>query len=341
MKNCFKSHFLLWLLILYPIIEVYGQARPAEVDSTFESYIRAAWNEVTESGFSDSLQNQYAKEFLNYYLEKKESKTADDALTSAFMMWGNTGEDRHLKDALQAISFDSGVWQQIIVQIGNIYFRSDHLEYEQYIDLLLYLENQLTDSKSVSAIYSRLIRYYNDADEIDLVIVYARKLVELDADEWYVNLGLGFLHEIDSLQIGQRSPSFSATTLDGETLTLSDLDGKFAILEFWGTWCGPCIPEIPHLKTLWERHGEDNLVIVGIALDDNEEVVNRFIEEREMPWPQILQTDEFSGELVELFNVVGVPRMYLIDTDGIIIAKDLRGEEMVAEVDRLISEYFE
>lgn len=269
-------------------------------------------------------------------MNNKESETADNALASAFLMWGNTGYNRFIKDALQSISFDSGVWRQIIIPLANIYHRNDHLDFKEYIDLLHYLENQLTESKSVSEIYARLIRYYNDEEEIDLVIDYARKLVELDADEWYVNRGLGYLHEIESLQLGQRSPSFSANTLDGETLALSDLDGKFAILEFWGTRCGPCIPEIPHLKTLWERHEEDNLVIVGIALDDNEEVVNRFIEEREISWPQILQTDQFRSELVKLFNVIGIPRMYLLNPSGEIIAKDLRGEDMVTEVDRLI-----
>jgi peroxiredoxin len=336
-----KPLFFIWIIILYPIFEVNGQSQKAEPDTTFESYISESWSEVRESGFSDSLQNVYAKEFFEYYLVHKNSETAEKAFASAFLMWSNTGEDRYISEALQSINYDSGIWRQIIKPLANIYARNDDLEFEEYIELLHYLEDELTESKSLSEIYTSLIGHYNSEDEIELVIKYSRKLVELDANEWYVNHGLGFLHEIESLQLGQQSPSFSAISLQGETFTLEDLEGKFVILEFWGTWCGPCIPEIPHLQTLWEKHGEDSLLILGIALDDNEDVVTEFIEERDMSWPQILQSDRFRGELVELFNVVGIPRMYLINPSGEIVARDLRGEEMVSEVNRLISEYTE
>lgn len=336
-----KTLFVIWILLLYPFFDVNGQSQMTEVDSTFKSYISNAWNEVRESGFSDSLQNTYAKEFFEYYLANKNSEIAENAFASAFLMWSNTGEDKYTQEALQSLSFDSGLWRQIITPLSSIYARNDDLEFEEYIELLHYLEDELTEAKSLSEIYSRLVSYYNDEEEIELVTKYARNLVELNADEWYVNHGLGYLHEIESLQIGQKAPSFSAITLQGETLSLEDLNGKFVILEFWGTWCGPCIPEIPRLQMLWEQHGESNLFILGIALDDNEEVVNEFIEERDMPWPQILQSDRYRGELVELFNVVGIPRMYLLNPSGEIVARDLRGEEMVSEVNRLISEYTE
>ncbi|MGF1672047.1 MAG: TlpA family protein disulfide reductase [Balneolaceae bacterium] len=341
MKIKRKPLFVIWIFTLYPVIDVNGQSQKAEIDTTFESYISEAWSEVKESGFSDSLQNTYAQKIFEYYLVHKNSETAKKAFTSAFTMWGNTGEDKYISEALQSISNDSGIWQQIIMPLANIYGRNVHLEFEDYIELLHNLEEELIESKSLSEVYTRLISHYNDKEEIELVIEYARKLIELNANEWYVNHGLGYLHEIESLQIGQKSPSFSAITLHGETLTLEDLDGKFVILEFWGTWCGPCIPEIPYLQTLWEKHGEYNLLILGIALDDNEDVVTRFIEERDMPWPQILQSDQFRGELVELFNVVGIPRMYLLNPSGEIVARDLRGEEMVSEVNRLISEYLD
>lgn len=336
-----KPLFIIWIFILYPIVDVNGQSKNAEADTTFESYISEAWSEVRESGFSDSLQNAYAKEFFEYYLVHKNSETAEKAFASAFLMWSNTGEDKYISEALQSISYDSGIWRQIITPLSSIYARNDDLEFEEYIELLHYLEDELTEAKSLSEIYSRLVSYYNDEDEIEMVTKYARKLVELNADEWYVNHGLGYLHEIESLQIGQKAPSFSAITLKGETLTLEDLNGKFVILEFWGTWCGPCIPEIPHLQTLWEKHGEDKLLILGISLDNSEEIVTEFIEKRDMPWPQILQSDRFNGELVELFNVVGIPRMYLLNPSGEIVARDLRGEEMVSEVNRFISEYSE
>ena len=339
MKKFLKSHLLLWLIIFYPIFEVYGQTQPAEVDST---YIRAAWNEVSESGFSDSLQVQYAKEFYTYYKNNKNSETAELALHSAFLMWGNTGDDSYVHEALSTIDTDSDLWHRfgIPVQLMNIYFRNENLEVDESIILLHDLENQLTHPKSKSSVYRRLLSYYQEERKFDMAIKYARMLVETDADEWFVDHGLGYLYEAESLHVGEKAPDFKSETLEGEFLSLSELKGKFVLIEFWGTWCGPCYPEIPHLKKLWDLHGENNLVIIGVALDEDEATVNNVINEQEMPWPQILQPDLFGGELVDLFNVTGVPRMYLIDTEGKIAARDLRGEEMVSEVERLISEYF-
>lgn len=343
MRICIKSQLLLWLLLFYPIFEISGQIRPAEVDSTFDSYIRSAWNEVTESGHSDSLQIHYAKQFFTYYKNNKNNETAELALHSAFMMWGNTGDNSYINEALSIIDKDSDIWHRydMPVQLLNIYFRNEILGVEESIILLHELENQLTHPKSKSSVYRWLKFQYHEEKNFDMAIKYARLLVETDADEWYVDHGLGYLYEIESLQIGQKAPAFKSETLEGEILSLTELKGKFVLIEFWGTWCGPCYPEIPHLKKLWDLHGDNNLVIIGVALDENVAKVNTVINEQEMFWSQILQPDQFDGELVKLFNVTGVPKMYLIDAHGIIIARDLRGEEMVTEVDRLVREYFE
>lgn len=343
MRICIKSQLLLWLLIFYPIFETSGQTRPAEVDSTFNSYIRAAWNEVIESDYSDSLQIHYAKEFLTYYKNNKNSETAELALHSAFTMWGNTGDDSYVHEALSIIDKNSDIWHRIgiPVQLLNIYYRNEKPEVEESIILLHELENQLTHPQSKSSVYRWLKSHYHEEKNHDMAIKYARLLVETDADEWYVDHGLGYLYEVESLQVGQNAPAFKSEALEGEILSLAELKGKFVLIEFWGTWCGPCYPEIPHLKKLWDLYGENDLVIIGVALDENEAKVKNVINEQEMFWPQVLQPDQFDGELVKLFNVTGVPKMYLIDTQGIIVAKDLRGEEMVAEVDRLVGEYFE
>lgn len=343
MKMSLKIHSLLWMLLLYPIIEVYGQTQTAKADTTFESYIKAAWNEVFESDNPDSLQIQYAKEFYTYYKNHKNTETAELALNSAFMMWGNTGDDSYVHEALSTIDTDSDIWYRfsIPIQLLNLYSRNEKLEVDESIILLHELENKLTHPKSKSSVYRWLLSHYQEEQNYDKAIKYARLLVETDANEWFVDHGLGYLYEVESLQVGQTAPTFKSETLKGETLSLSELKGKFVLIDFWGTWCIPCYPEIPHLKELWDLHGEENLVIIGVALDENENTVNSVTKEQVMPWPQILQPDQFNGELVELFNVAGVPRMYLIDTEGIIAARDLRGEGMVSEVDRLIREYFE
>lgn len=328
-----------FLMILSVFTSLYGQNESAEVDSTFENYMRTAWEDIQESGFSDSLQNIYSEMFFEYYLNNPSTKTGEKAFAQAFLMWGNTGNSDHVSKALSTLNYNSELWRMIINPLGNIFHRNDDLEAQAYNELLKYLSTRLTEPKSKSAVLLTQLRINSRKDEPnETSIEIARQLVELDANEFYVNQGLGFLHELESLNIGQKAPDFHAHTIDGQKLSLTDLEGQYVLLEFWATWCGPCIPEIPHLKSLHENYGRDNLKIVGISLDRDEETLIDFIQDREITWVQIFEEDGWQGELTRLFNVSGIPRMYLLDPEGIIVGRDLRGEEMVSKVEDLMDE---
>ncbi|WP_234570554.1 TlpA disulfide reductase family protein [Rhodohalobacter sp. 614A] len=333
------SLFILFIFITYN--SAFGQENSTETDSTFEAYHSEVWDEIEKSEFSDSLQNQYAEEFFEYYKSHKGTKSAERAFSSAFLMWGNTGNNQYVDEALATLDNNSELWTLILRPLGNIYARNENLDYENYIGYLEKKEDELTQPTSKSQLYLILVRHYEDQDKKDKIRDYAQKMVELDAKDFFVDFALGQLHELESLQIGQPAHVFAAETVQGNSFSLSDLSGEFILLQFWGTWCGPCKPEIPHLKTLYEKHSDRNMTIIGVALDENEKLVQDFTTENEIEWPQILQPKRWGGEIVESYNVAGVPRMYLIDPDGKIVAKDLRGEEMVNEVDRMIAEYFD
>lgn len=301
--------------------------------------MRNAWEDIRESEFSDSLQNMYSEKLFEYYLKNPSTKTGENAFAQAFMMWGNTGNSDHLSKAFDTLNYNAELWRMIIMPLGNIYHRNEDLGAQAYNELLEYLSTRLTDAKSKSEVLLAQLRGSSREDIPDeTAIEIARQLVELDADEFYVNQGLGFLHELESLNIGQKAPDFQAHTIDGQELSLADLVGQYVLLEFWATWCGPCLPEIPHLKSLHENYDQDNFKIVGISLDRDKETLIDFIQDREMTWVQIFEEDGWEGELPRLYNVAGIPRMYLLDPNGIIIEKDLRGEEMISKVESLIGE---
>lgn len=327
------------LLIFSSFQTIFGQSSTAEVDSTFENYMDQAWEKIRQSENSDSLQNVYSSEFYKYYKENPDTDTGGKAFGQAFLMWGNTGKSDLLNEALQNLDNDSELWRLIILPMANIYARNEELEMSEYYNLLEYLSENLTEPKSRSEVLLELLRRKSDQeDSKNEAVELARELVELDALEFYVSQGLGFLHEFESLNIGQKAPDFEFQTVDGDNISLSNLKGQFVILEFWATWCGPCIPEIPHLKSLYESYQNDGFMVVGISLDRDKETLMNFIDEREMEWPQIYIEDGWEGELPRLFNVSGIPRMYLLDPEGNIIGRDLRGEEMVSKVESLIAE---
>ena len=338
----FKRFFLFVLLsFAVSLSTLLAQDRSAnEIDDVID-YIRSAWDDVQEAEFSDSLQIEYANRIFNYFRENRGHENEEFIFSSFVMMWGNAGYGDKLDEIYDILDDDSPLWNHAILSLASLYHRNEDLRIEDYIEKLHDLEHRLTDPESLSQLMVYLTRHYKRDENSDKVLEYARKLIELNASEWFVDFGLGEIYELESLQIGQPSPELIAETIHGEAVSLDDYEGRFVLLEFWGSWCGPCIPEIPYLNEVHEMFDDDRLVLIGIALDRDVETVEKFMKEHAMTWPQILQPDMFDGELVNAFNIGGVPSMYLVGPDGTIVTRNLRGEEMVEEVSRLVSEYFD
>ena len=331
LKRCLMV-FLVFILGVTTCLKAQNDTSGAKVDSTFEKYMNSAWDTLRNADMSDSLQSVYSREFYEYYRQNPQSQTGKDALAQAFMMWGNTGNARYLDEALQTLDYDSEVWGKIVNPMSNIYYRNDSLDLEMLNEKLVGLKEKLRDPESKSAVILSLLRDYMAENKQEKAMVHARQLVEIEASEFFTEQGRGYLHELKSLNIGQPAPDFSSQTISGEEITLSELEGQYVLLDFWATWCGPCLPEIPHLKTLWEKYGETNFEIVAISLDRDKKELTDFIDERNLEWPQILAQKGWEGEIPEKYNVVGIPRTYLLDPEGKIVAKDLRGTDMIKEI---------
>lgn len=129
-------------------------------------------------------------------------------------------------------------------------------------------------------------------------------------------------------------PSFSFVSLRDSTVTLTDemLKGKPYIMDFWGTWCAPCIEEIPHLEKAADLYNEEGLEILSVAMMDNQVAIEQFWEKRHpMPWLHTLVISEDDSRIREAFEITSFPRPVLVDKDGIILATDksLRGDSLL------------
>lgn len=138
------------------------------------------------------------------------------------------------------------------------------------------------------------------------------------------------------LAAGMVAPAFDALAVDRRPIRFPfAYKGKVVLLDFWSTWCGPCLKEIPHLKTAYQRHHAEGLEIIGISLDQDESLLKLlpFLRDNQMTWPQICEGQSFSSSLCRLYKISGIPAAYLIDGDtGIILATQLRGETLLEEV---------
>lgn len=140
-----------------------------------------------------------------------------------------------------------------------------------------------------------------------------------------------------ALRESAEAPPFSATTIYEKPLELHQLKGRYVLLDFWGTWCGPCLDEIPNLKKAYQQFSDENFEIVGISVDRNPEHVREFIESQNMNWPQIFE--EYGGNnqaISTLYDVTGFPTQYLIGPDGKIISygAELRGDQLIRTLDK-------
>jgi peroxiredoxin len=156
-----------------------------------------------------------------------------------------------------------------------------------------------------------------------------------DADDDPLDLGALEPAEVDGrpLRVGDVAPDFTVKTLDGKNLTLANFQGKFVLLDFWATWCAPCVAELPNLKAIHEAYRDDRaFVIISLSLDERADVLSRFVKDDELPWLQGIVGPE--SPVVTAYGATAIPATFLIDPDGRILARDLRGkqaEEAVAK----------
>lgn len=120
------------------------------------------------------------------------------------------------------------------------------------------------------------------------------------------------------LAVGSRAPDFTATTLDGRTVTLRELPARLVLLNFWGSWCPPCREEMPYFDEAYRRYRDRGLVVLGINLGESEVAVKAFLERVGVSFPVVIDR---RGQLARLYDVVPLPTTYVIDAEGRIRAR--------------------
>ena len=134
-------------------------------------------------------------------------------------------------------------------------------------------------------------------------------------------------------EVGSEAPGFEIKTMDDKTVRLADYRGKYVLLDFWATWCGPCRGETPNLKAVFEKYGrQDNFVMIGLSLDADKEKPQTYAKENGTGWIDGFLGDWGKDEVTKKYGVRGIPSIWLIGPDGKIVAKGLRGERIMEVV---------
>lgn len=130
-----------------------------------------------------------------------------------------------------------------------------------------------------------------------------------------------------SVAVGKSYKDVIGISINSEELKLSDVikNNKYTLLDFWASWCGPCRGEFPHLKKAYNKYNVDGFEIFALSIDEKREAWIKASETEQLPWLNIIDLDGFKAKGIQEYGVRGIPANFLIDTNGIIVATNLRG----------------
>ncbi len=129
---------------------------------------------------------------------------------------------------------------------------------------------------------------------------------------------------------------FEAVDINGKSIKLTEFKGKIVILDFWATWCPPCVKEIPNLKKIYSKYKGDDFEIISIALERKpKEHALKFVSDKKMDWIHIIDKDK-GREIATEYKIRYIPTMYVINKKGDIIDSGIRGEKLVEKIAELL-----
>jgi len=210
----------------------------------------------------------------------------------------------------------------------------DYKKKEQ--EVLLYEWDFIIDNLDsyMSALLLEVFMVENKVNKDSIIDVYESFSNRIKVSDVGKNIADLLSQFEDPIEVGEVAPDFTAPSLDGSNVTLSqELSlNTVTLLDFWAAWCRPCRVENPNLVRLYKLYNNDGFNIIGVSLDRTKEQWQQAVEDDSLLWTQVSNLNFWNDPIARRYSIRAIPQSYLINQDGIVIGKNLRGDDLEEKI---------